>query len=344
MVADDDEASKSDECGPRPWSFGAFSDCMHIVLQQELQHVEEHCQSTGETITVQLASGPRSGKDVQRFINDIPANQKHRLHTWNDVDLCYRTLRFSCTHPPIPTLGMTGDIWIVSTPGSEAVFYHSGSGWVPWTLGTNAKTAHPFFGPLVELHFLVDQLLWSAAPIHTPMYAKKWLVANYRRPDSAKYEELTVPDVVRHLYFPNGALRGERLHSTLNVYAYGPGSRGMKRERSVSPVLPHSPTPTPEPHPKRQRLSSMSSSLLDGCTRHTIFWYEDGSVVLKVERTLFRLSRTYLQRHSGYFADLFAGEHALATFATLEECPVVDVPGVSAVDFETWFATVENGL
>jgi hypothetical protein len=40
-------------------------------------------------------------------------------------------------------------------------------------------------------------------------------------------------------------------------------------------------------------------------TRHEEFWLYDGSIVLAVENTLFRVHQTILANHSEVFADLF---------------------------------------
>ncbi|KAI0049922.1 hypothetical protein FA95DRAFT_1556238 [Auriscalpium vulgare] len=42
--------------------------------------------------------------------------------------------------------------------------------------------------------------------------------------------------------------------------------------------------------------------------RHPDFWHLDGSVIIQVERTLFKLHRSRLAKHSKYFAQLFAGQ------------------------------------
>ena len=66
-------------------------------------------------------------------------------------------------------------------------------------------------------------------------------------------------------------------------------------------------------------------------TRHPEFWFNDGSVILNVETTSFRVHSSILCKHSTVFADMFS----LPQLATREEqdgCPVVDMPD-SAEDF-----------
>lgn len=82
---------------------------------------------------------------------------------------------------------------------------------------------------------------------------------------------------------------------------------------------------------------------LEVCIRHPTLWFPDGSVVLRIERTLYRLSRSYLQRHAEYFAQKLEDIIGVAT-EKVEGCPVVDVPVVTAVDFTYWLSAVESGL
>jgi hypothetical protein len=66
-------------------------------------------------------------------------------------------------------------------------------------------------------------------------------------------------------------------------------------------------------------------------TRHPDLWFDDGSIVLKVETTLFRVHRTTLCKHSTVFADMFSIPQPLDQ-VTMEGCPVVHLPD-SATDF-----------
>ena len=38
---------------------------------------------------------------------------------------------------------------------------------------------------------------------------------------------------------------------------------------------------------------------------HPDFWFHDGSIILSVQNTLFRVHQTVLSNHSGFFAGLF---------------------------------------
>ncbi|KAI0059211.1 hypothetical protein BV25DRAFT_1157099 [Artomyces pyxidatus] len=79
-----------------------------------------------------------------------------------------------------------------------------------------------------------------------------------------------------------------------------PSSGKRKNEEREPEVIPDS-SPEPEPRPKRARTSS-------ALNRHPDFWHLDGSVIVRVENTLFKLHRSRLAKHSKYFAQLFAAK------------------------------------
>jgi hypothetical protein len=56
--------------------------------------------------------------------------------------------------------------------------------------------------------------------------------------------------------------------------------------------------------------------------RHEELWFDDGSIVLQVQTTQFRVHRSFLVTHSQIFADLFlvAQPHPLEV---VDDCPVV---------------------
>ncbi|RDB17298.1 hypothetical protein Hypma_001918 [Hypsizygus marmoreus] len=77
------------------------------------------------------------------------------------------------------------------------------------------------------------------------------------------------------------------------------------------------------PHPiKRQRTDDLElSRLLEDSTRSTI-WFDDGSVILNAENTLFRVHRSILSSHSSVFDDLLG---ALSSEVQVDGCPVLTV-------------------
>lgn len=92
---------------------------------------------------------------------------------------------------------------------------------------------------------------------------------------------------------------------------------------SSTPPFDRSSSPAPPDHangsPSLLPLSQAATSI-----RHHKFWLYDGSIVLHVQNTLFRVHQTILANHSEVFADLFTvpqpdGER------TIDGCPVVDL-------------------
>lgn len=65
--------------------------------------------------------------------------------------------------------------------------------------------------------------------------------------------------------------------------------------------------------------------------RHPDLWFDDGSIVLKVQTTLFKVHRTLLSSHSTVFADIFSVPQP-ATQDQVEGCTIVEAPD-SANDF-----------
>ncbi|KZV65392.1 hypothetical protein PENSPDRAFT_756508 [Peniophora sp. CONT] len=86
-----------------------------------------------------------------------------------------------------------------------------------------------------------------------------------------------------------------------------------------------------------------------GPKRSERFWYEDGSVVLQVGRTLFRLHKTLLSAQSSYFRDLFSDPYRPAEDYDAEAGAtyplyVLSVEGLRAFDVEQLLETMENPL
>jgi len=64
-------------------------------------------------------------------------------------------------------------------------------------------------------------------------------------------------------------------------------------------------------------------------TRHESLWFDDGSVVLSVEQTLFRVHRSILCAQSEIFADMFRIAQP-DDETTVEGCAVVCLPDTAA--------------
>ncbi|KLO15108.1 hypothetical protein SCHPADRAFT_825297 [Schizopora paradoxa] len=76
-----------------------------------------------------------------------------------------------------------------------------------------------------------------------------------------------------------------------------------------------------------------SSPVKPELTRHPHFYYEDGSLVILVETTLFRVYRTLLTRHSSVFSDVFLMHPSNEHEGKSDEHPFI-LEGISCVDFE----------
>ncbi|KAF7297728.1 BTB domain-containing protein [Mycena kentingensis (nom. inval.)] len=66
-------------------------------------------------------------------------------------------------------------------------------------------------------------------------------------------------------------------------------------------------------------------------TRTPDYWFEDGSIVLQVESTQFRVAKTLLAKHSSVFRDMLSLPSTEDSL--VEGCPVVVLPGDSTADW-----------
>jgi hypothetical protein len=72
----------------------------------------------------------------------------------------------------------------------------------------------------------------------------------------------------------------------------------------------------------RQLLGLGDESIPLEIKRHEELWFNDGSIVLQVQTTLFRVHRSFLATHSKIFADLFTVPQP-DSLETMDGCPVV---------------------
>ena len=128
------------------------------------------------------------------------------------------------------------------------------------------------------------------------------------------------------------------------------GDRGHAPKRHKSerrpPPPPSRSSPDHEPNPDSSGA---------GARPHPDFWYPDGSVIIQVEKTKFKLHLSMLQKHSGYFADALGkkGSHKRGGRTYLEvevderspnghHLPVYRVGETTADDFATLLTMVEG--
>ena len=82
--------------------------------------------------------------------------------------------------------------------------------------------------------------------------------------------------------------------------------------------------PTDAPSAKRKRAKSPASAVLS-LNRASDLWFDDGSIILKVETTQFRVHRTVLSTNSDIFRDMLSVPQPVGE-EVIEGCPVVRLP------------------
>jgi hypothetical protein len=85
-----------------------------------------------------------------------------------------------------------------------------------------------------------------------------------------------------------------------------------------------------------------SDESVSNLTRHPDLWFDDGSIVLNAETTLFRIHRTTLSAHSTVFSDMF-GIPQPPDQGAIEGCTVVHLPD-TALDLEFLLRALYNPL
>ena len=88
--------------------------------------------------------------------------------------------------------------------------------------------------------------------------------------------------------------------------------------------------------------SDPADASIANSTRNSEFWFDDGSVVLNVQSTLFRVHRSILSMHSTVFSDMFSIPQPPDQTA-IEGCPVVHLHD-SADDFTYLLKALYNPL
>ena len=99
-----------------------------------------------------------------------------------------------------------------------------------------------------------------------------------------------------------GHVHAGQKRRTTETAMNGPAENGRhasKRRKSERQPPPPNPNPPPDSN------SNSGSGGAGGAQPHPDFWHPDGSVIVQVERTKFRLHQSTLQKHSAYFAAMF---------------------------------------
>ncbi|KAM5539176.1 hypothetical protein V8D89_007049 [Ganoderma adspersum] len=115
----------------------------------------------------------------------------------------------------------------------------------------------------------------------------------------------------------------------------------------------HSTSATPTGSPKRTGASDFTSSPSkrarpDGPavdTKDDEFWYIDGTVVIRVHKTLFRVHASRLARYCLYFQKLFEACDSTGQHEIIDGCPVYHVPAeLSANEFKDVLRALDTPL
>ncbi|KAI0752578.1 hypothetical protein C8Q80DRAFT_1267108 [Daedaleopsis nitida] len=119
---------------------------------------------------------------------------------------------------------------------------------------------------------------------------------------------------------------------------------------TLAQTRPVSPTSDPRASPKTmarrhpgsdKQLARSPSPVEEPAVRHSMFYMEDEMVILRVENTLFRVHRYFLERDSAYFKDFF--RHALVHGAGKTDSSAVRLPDVSRREFECLLRFLYHG-
>ncbi|KAL1742703.1 hypothetical protein HDZ31DRAFT_42657 [Schizophyllum fasciatum] len=115
----------------------------------------------------------------------------------------------------------------------------------------------------------------------------------------------------------------------------------------ITPEASSCTSPPPSPFPsKRRRLDSETEAedpSLAHATRHSTFWYDDGSIVLHAENTLYRVHKSLLSLHSEVFADMLSVPQPIDE-DQLEGCHIVRLHGDTAADWQKLLIILYNAL
>jgi len=139
---------------------------------------------------------------------------------------------------------------------------------------------------------------------------------------------------------------GQKRRATADVTSVptdddGHGGHAPKRHKGERRPPPRS-SPEPEPNPDS-----------GGPARsHPDFWYPDGSVIIQVEKTRFRLHQSKLKKFSAYFAAVFPEEgHTRGGRVKVDEgrsnghhLPVYRVAETTADDFATLLTVIDESM
>ena len=140
----------------------------------------------------------------------------------------------------------------------------------------------------------------------------------------------------------------------------GGGHAHAGQKRKATEIVTDGPTNDSGHAAKRQKGKkpppNPDSNLDSGAAQHPDFWHPDGSVIIQVEETKFRLHQSTLQKHSAYFATTFlekrGNRHGGRAYLEVEvderspngHLPVYRVAETTADDFATLLTVIEEPM
>jgi hypothetical protein len=114
------------------------------------------------------------------------------------------------------------------------------------------------------------------------------------------------------------------------------GERAVKRRKSAR-------------RPSGRGAGESEDTDADVARPHPDFWHPDGSVIVEIEKTRFRLHQSTLQKHSAYFADAFSrekggGHQGRGWVPNREPLPIYRVAETTAEDFTSLLTVIEEPM
>lgn len=94
---------------------------------------------------------------------------------------------------------------------------------------------------------------------------------------------------------------------------------------------------------KTNDVESHPPRTVESFSRHPKFYFEDGSIILDVECTLFRVHQSVLSRQSEVFRSMFSLIQPDDT-PMVDGCPSVQLAGDSSKDVEEFLGTLYDPL
>ncbi|KAJ7469915.1 hypothetical protein B0H11DRAFT_1731194 [Mycena galericulata] len=114
-----------------------------------------------------------------------------------------------------------------------------------------------------------------------------------------------------------------------------PSASQIRPKRKFTPSLPPSTAETPP----SKRLKTLSGTVRPA-HKHNVYWALDGSIVIQIQETKFKVHQSQLAKQSQWFSDLFEGNDKVASAKHVERSEdgstpmyILSLPSLTARDF-----------